>query len=126
MNAQKLIEMARSHQTEQAESLVHLSGLDLDGVDHVVTCGGLALTFDVSAVRRVSNPRVVPPHRAMRFTKQQAEAIAKTVGNGNHTIGTAVPVLDAIRADMAERARTLAYLEALAAAAQDESQPLAA
>lgn len=127
MDSKKLISMARQHQAEQAEALAHLSALDLDGADCIVVCGGQALTFDLSAARRVTSPRIVPPHRAMRFQRAQAEAIAQTIRNGTHACGAVVPVLDAIRADMADRARTLAYLEALeAAATADEAEAVPA
>ena len=75
---------------------------------YIVECEGLYLSFDVDAQGRVTNPSPAAPHKSRRFAKEDAEAFAANIRNGNGTTGTALHVVDAIAVQLANLRALLA------------------
>lgn len=78
---------------------------------YIVECEGLYLSFDVDEDGRVENPRPSAPHQCRRFGRQEAEAFASNIRNGNGTTGTAVHVVDAIALQLSILRELLAELD---------------
>lgn len=82
------------------------------GQGFVVRCQGVCLSFDIGAARAVSDPRPSQPHRATRFTRGDAEAVAASVKNGNGEAGQALHVRLAVEDALEQQKILLATLEA--------------
>lgn len=82
----------------------------LDGVllgeGWVVACEGVYLSFTITN-GLVSDPRHTTPDQCMRFTRRDAERIAASVRNGRNTRGEALHILDALRQELDDCARSL-------------------
>lgn len=100
-----------------AENNEALRGLEnvLLGQGYVVVAeGGLALAFDISDDKQVTNPHVCGgARRATRFTQRDAERIAANVENGNKEKAKAMHVIDALMDENVRTAAIVAQLKAL-------------
>lgn len=94
------VELVRAYES----ALVRLGRMEL-AAPYLVECDGIPVTFDVDDAGFVRGVRPCMPHLARSFARDDAEALASVIANGDGVAGSVVHVRDSILRKLdAERA----------------------
>ena len=113
---------ARAETIAEFEASIAANRFALDNLQNVllgqgyvvIASGGLALSFDVSDDKKVTNPHVCGGARkATRFTLRDAKNIAAKCVNGAGETAKAMHVIDAINAEIDATTAIVEQLKAL-------------
>lgn len=107
-----LLESLKTSLTDSQRDFAMIDHVIL-GHGFIVVCGGLALNFTIADRRVTATAGHGKAGRVVRFTREDAEAIAATVTNGRGEKGEAVHVRHAIQKEIAQLQETIAAIEAV-------------